>query len=180
MAKKKVVVPDEVLMTKIYIIRGIKVMIDRDLAELYGVETKYLKRQVRRNEKRFPEDFMFQMSKEELKDWRSQFVTSNADKMGLRYPPYVFTEQGVAMLSGVLNSDRAINVNIQIMRIFCKMRELISSHKELINKLKEIEDRLEGHDNEIIVMFEYMKRLKEEKEQRIEQESRKRIGYKKK
>jgi len=179
MAKKKALVPDEVLMTKIYVIRGQKVMIDRDLADLYGVETKYLKRQVRRNEKRFPEDFMFQMSKEELVDWRSQFVTSNADKMGLRYPPYVFTEQGVAMLSGVLNSDRAINVNIQIMRIFCKMRQLISSHQELIDRLKQIEQRLGGHDSEIVVLFEYLKKLMEEKEQENEQESRKRIGYKK-
>lgn len=171
-------IPDEVVMTKIYVIRGHKVMMDRDLAELYGVETKYLKRQVRRNEKRFPVDFMFQMTKEELANWRSQFVTSKSDKMGLRYPPMVFTEQGVAMLSGVLNSDRAIAVNIQIMRIFWRMRQLITSHQDLIKRLDRIEQRLEGHDHEIVVLFEYLKKLTHEKEQRIEHESRKRIGFK--
>lgn len=177
--EEKALIPDEVVMTKIYVIRGQKVMMDRDLAELYGVETKYLKRQVRRNEKRFPEDFMFQMTKEELTNWRSQFVTSNSDKMGLRYPPMVFTEQGVAMLSGVLNSDRAITVNIQIMRIFCRMRQLIASHQELIDRLDQIEQKLEGHDHEIVLLFEYLKKLMEEKEQQIEHESRKRIGFNK-
>jgi len=110
-------------------------MLDRDLAELYGVETKYLKRQVKRNIKRFPEDFMFELNKDEFEDWRSQFVTSKSDKKGLRYAPYAFTEQGVAMLSGVLNSERAINMNIQIMRIFTKMRQLVMSHKEILKRL---------------------------------------------
>ena len=102
------ILPDEAIASKIYLIRGEKVMLDRDLAELYGVETKYLKRQVRRNLLRFPEDFMFELTQEEFKIWRSQFVTSNQDKMGLRYPPFAFTETGVAQLSGVLNSERAI------------------------------------------------------------------------
>jgi len=179
MADNKPSIPDEVVMTKIYHIRDQKVMMDRDLAELYGVETKYLKRQVRRNTKRFPEDFMFEMTKKELEDWRSQFGTSNAEVMGLRVPPFVFTEQGVAMLSGVLNSDRAIDMNIQIMRIFTKMRKLISSHEGMMERLDKIEQKLEGHDNEIVVLFEYLKKLMTEKEQRIEQETRKRIGYKK-
>ena len=113
---KSVTVAEEAIISKICLIRGQKVMIDRDLAELYGVETKQLKRQVRRNIDRFPEDFMFELSEEEFQEWRSQFGTSNeGDKMGLRYAPYVFTEQGVAMLSSVLNSESAIKVNIQIM-----------------------------------------------------------------
>lgn len=103
-------------MSKIYVIRDQKVMLDRDLAELYGVETKVLKQAVRRNMTRFPEDFMFEMTKEELENWRSQFVTSKEDRQGLRYMPFCFTEQGVTMLSCVLNSERAIHVNIQIIR----------------------------------------------------------------
>ena len=114
MKEKKSMLPDEVVMSKIYVIRGVKVMIDRDLAELYDVETKYLKRQVKRNLIRFPEDFMFKLNEQEFKEWRSQFVTSNEDKMGLRYAPYAFTEDGVAQLSTVLVSERAIKVNIQM------------------------------------------------------------------
>jgi len=106
------IVPIERVANKIYSIRKTRVMLDRDLAELYGVKTKALKQAVRRNITRFPEDFMFELTKEEFTNWRSQFVTSNHDKMGLRYSPMVFTEQGVAMLSSVLNSDRAIQVNI--------------------------------------------------------------------
>ena len=106
-------IPLENIQSKIYLIRGHKVILDRDLALLYGVETKYLKRQVNRNIKRFPDDFMFQLNDDEFNNWRSQFVTSNSsDKMGLRYPPFAFTEQGIAMLSGILNSERAISVNI--------------------------------------------------------------------
>src|SRR5688500_6087821 len=106
MTENKTIIPDEIIMTKIYIIRGQKVMLDRDLAQLYGVETKQLKRQVKRNIERFPEDFMFELSEHEFGEWRSQFGTSNeGDKMGLRYAPYVFTEQGVAQLSSVLNSS---------------------------------------------------------------------------
>ncbi len=106
-----ITLPMERITGKIVMLRGMKVMLDRDLAELYGVETKVLKRQVRRNIDRFPSDFMFELTKDELTDWRCQFVTSNSDKMGLRYPPMAFTEQGVAMLSSVLNSKRAIQVN---------------------------------------------------------------------
>ena len=124
-------VPVERIESKIFLLRGKKVMLDRDLAELYGVETKYLKRQVRRNLDRFPPDFTFKLSKQEFKDWRRQFVTSNsADKMGLRYPPYAFTEPGVAMLSSVLNSNRAIHVNIQIIRTFIKYVVLCSFYMD--------------------------------------------------
>ena len=120
-----VAIPDEVVMNKIYLIRDKKVMLDRDLAELYGVETKRLKEAVRRNIDRFPEEFMFELTKEEFSNWRSQFATSNADKMGLRVPPFAFTEYGVLMLASVLNSERAIQVNIQIIKIFTKMREML-------------------------------------------------------
>ena len=178
MSKK--MIPDEIVMSKIYLFRGQKVMLDRDLAELYGVETKYLKRQVKRNISRFPEDFMFELNKDEFEDWRSQFVTSKSDKKGLRYAPYAFTEQGVAMLSGVLNSERAINMNIQIMRIFTKMRQLVMSHKEILKRLDKIESTIEGQGHEIQVLFEYIKRLMQEQETVKVQSSRKKIGFKKK
>src|SRR6266567_7578225 len=116
-AINSIIVTDETIISKIYLVRGQKVMMDRDLAELYGVETKQLKRQVKRNIDRFPDDFMFELNDDEFQNWRSQIGTSNSnegDKMGLRYAPFVFTEQGVAMLSSVLNSERAIKVNIQI------------------------------------------------------------------
>lgn len=177
--KKEPTIPDEVLMSKIYVIRDQKVMIDRDLAELYGVETKRLKEQVRRNIDRFPEDFMFEMTKEELENWRSQFATSNRDIMGLRRPPFVFTEHGVLMLSSVLNSKQAIKMNIQIMRIFTKMKEMLLTHKDLLLKFEQIELTVSSHDNQIVVLFEYLKKLMEEKEIKQKQESRKRIGFRK-
>src|SRR5262245_30140496 len=107
-SKKIILIPDEVVMNKIYMVRGQKIMLDRDLAELYRVETKRLKEAVRRNIDRLPNDFMFEMSSEELENWRTQFATSNSEKMGLRHSPFCFTEQGVAMLSSVLNSETAI------------------------------------------------------------------------
>ncbi len=119
MDKKGVMIPVERIKQLIVFIRGQKVMLDRDLAELYGIETKVLKQAVRRNIKRFPDDFMFELTKEEFENWRSQFVTSNRDKMGLRYKPMAFTEQGVAILSSVLRSERAIEVNIAIMLPSC-------------------------------------------------------------
>jgi ORF6N domain len=153
-------VADENIMSRIYLIRGCKVMIDRDLAGLYMVETKQLKRQVKRNIERFPEDFMFELSPEEFQDWRSQFGTSNhEDKMGLRYSPYVFSEQGVAMLPSVLNSPTAIAVNIQIIRIFTKMREMLLNHKDILLKLEQLERKVTGQDVDIKIIFEYMKQL---------------------
>ncbi|HWK03411.1 MAG TPA: ORF6N domain-containing protein [Puia sp.] len=148
-------------------------MIDRDLAELYGVETKQLKRQVRRNIDRFPDDFLFELSAEEFQEWRSQFGTSNeGDKMGLRYAPYVFTEQGVAMLSSVLNSERAIKVNIQIIRIFTRMRELLLTHKDILLKLEQLERKVTGHDEDIQLIFNYLKQLLNPP-----QEPRPRVGF---
>lgn len=137
--KSIAIIPDERIIGKIYYIRGEKVIFDRDLAVLYGVETKALNQAVKRNIKRFPGDFMFKLNQEEMLNWKSQIVTSKSDKMGLRKPFSVFTEQGVAMLSSVLNSDRAIQVNIQIMRTFTRMRKFLSTHKELRDKIEKME-----------------------------------------
>ena len=166
--EKEIKITEESVISKIYSIRDKKVMIDKDLAELYGVETKYLKRQVKRNIKRFPEDFMFEMSKEEFQHWRSQFVTSNSsEKMGLRYAPYVFTEQGVAMLSGVLHSDRAIMVNIQIMRAYSQIQELLTNNLNF---------KISNHSKNIELVFNYLDELIDKKEN---QKPRTRIGYNK-
>jgi hypothetical protein len=175
---EKVIIPDELILRKIYQIRGQKVMLDMDLAELYGVETKQLKRAVRRNAKRFPSDFMFELSKEELENLRSQFGTSSWG--GSRYPPMAFSEQGVSMLSSVLNSNRAILVNIRIIRIFVEMRELMMTHNDITEKLKNIEQKLSFHDDSIRSIFEYLRQLEQDKKQREEQANRKRIGFRKK
>jgi phage regulator Rha-like protein len=135
------VVPIEIIENKIYLIRNLKVMLDRDLADLYGVETKALKQAVRRNIKRFPADFMFELNRTEFENWRSQFVTSKSDKMGLRHKPMAFTEQGVAMLSSVLKGDRAIQVNIQIMRTFTQLRKMLSTHEDLKKKIESMEKK---------------------------------------
>lgn len=127
--------------SKIFVIRGRKVMLDRDLAELYGVSTKVLNQAVKRNKKRFPSDFMFQLKNQEIINLKSQFVTSSWG--GLRWHPYAFTENGVAMLSSVLNSERAIQVNIEIMRTFTRLNQYLSTHKELAQRFKELEDRVE-------------------------------------
>jgi hypothetical protein len=157
MGDKKALVPTEVIVTKIIFLRGEKVLLDRDLAELYGVETKQLKRAVRRNIKRFPEDFMFELSKEEWENLRCHFGTSSWG--GIRYAPMAFTEQGVAMLSSVLNSARAIEVNIAIMRAFVQLRKMIASNDELARKLRELEHRLEKHDKDIGLIFEAIREL---------------------
>ncbi len=152
-------------------------MLDRDLAELYGVETKYLKRQVKRNGERFPGDFMFELDKEEFKNWRSQFGTSNpSDKMGLRYAPYVFTEQGVAMLSSVINSPTAIKVNIQIIRVFTKIRKMLTDTLNLKLEIEEIKKKLTSQSKNIELVFNYLDELVEKKEN---PKPRKQIGYKK-
>src|SRR5688500_9219114 len=139
---KNLILADETVISKIYLIRGKKVMLDRDLAELYGVLTKNLNKAVKRNLDRFPEDFMFQLSKKETDDLRFQFGTSKSEHGGARYSPYVFTEQGVAMLSSVLNSKQAIAVNIQIIRVFTRMRELLLTHKDILAKLEHLERKL--------------------------------------
>jgi hypothetical protein len=137
---------EETISNKIYFIRNQKVMLDRDLAILYGIETKVLKQAVKRNLSRFPEDFMFELTKSEFENWRSQFVTSNSDKMGLRYVPMAFTEHGVLMLSSVLKSDKAIQTNIQIMRIFTKVRQILVDTTEIKIDILQIQKKLENHE----------------------------------
>ena len=138
---QELIINENNIKDKIYNIRNQQVMLDRDLAELYGVETKVLNQAVKRNEARFPNDFMFQLSKEEFQNWRSQFVTSNSDKMGLRRPPYAFTEQGVSMLSAVLKSDIAIGISVKIIRAFVEMRKIINSDNALFYKIDFLEKR---------------------------------------
>lgn len=157
--RSEVLVPVEIIQRKIFLIRGHKVMFDRDLAELYGVETRRLNEQVKRNIKRFPLDFMFQLTKQEAKDWMSQIAISNKEKMGIRKMPRVFTEQGVAMLSSILNSDQAIEVNIQIMRVFVKIKEMLASHKDLAHKIEDLERKLGEHDKRIILIFDAIKQM---------------------
>ena len=172
---KELMIPDELVMNRIYLIRGQKVMLDRDLAELYDVDTRRLKEAVRRNIDRFPVDFMFEMTQEELENWRSQFATSNSEKMGLRRPPFCFTEQGVAMLSSVLKSETAIRVNIQIIRVFTRMRGMIMTHKDILLQLEKIEKKLTGHDEDLALVFKYLKQLLNPP-----QPPRQKIGFKRK
>jgi phage regulator Rha-like protein len=174
----KNMVPEEVIMSKIYIIRDQKVMLDRDLAELYGVETKQLKRAVRRNIGRFPSDFMFELTKEEFTNWRYQFGTSNREKMGLRIPPFAFTEHGIFMLASVLNSEKAIQMNIQIVRIFSKLRQILYNNEKIVEKLKQVEKSILDHEEKILVIFEYIKQLEIVKQKEQDFKNRKRMGYK--
>lgn len=163
-------IPVERIENKIYFIRGRKVMLDRDLAELYGVTTGALNQAVRRNQRRFPIDFMFQMSDIELKNWISQFVISNSDRMGWRKPPLVFTEQGVAMLSTVLKSDRAIDVNIQIMRTFTRLRKMLAENDYLCRKVEAMELQ---YDKNFKVVFDAIRSILTEPEQAQDE-----IGFK--
>jgi hypothetical protein len=150
-------VPAERIECAILLVRGHKVMLDGDLAVLYGVRVKALNQAVKRNLRRFPKDFMFQLTKKELEDWRSQIVTSNpAAKMGLRRRPYAFTEQGVAMLSSVLHSQRAIDVNVEIMRAFVRLREILATHKELARKLDTLEKK---YDAQFRIVFDAIRNL---------------------
>jgi ORF6N domain len=161
-------IPEERIESKIFLIRGQKVMLDRDLARLYGVKTHVFNQAVKRNIDRFPEDFMFQLTKAEfenltfqsgISNLKSQFVISRWG--GRRTLPYAFTEQGVAMLSSVLKSKRAVHVNIAIMRAFVKLRQILSTHKEVSRKLKELEQRIEGHDKGIKSIFDAIRKLME-------------------
>ena len=164
---KEVTIPIEKIPAKIYLIRDQKIMLDRDLAELYGVETALLKRAVRRNRDRFPNDFMFELSKSELDDLRCQFGTSRWG--GTRYSPFAFTEQGVAMLSSVINSERAIQVNIQIMRTFTQLMNMLSTHEDLKHKIEAMEEK---YDEQFRIVFEAITQLLE-----VDQKPKKKIGY---
>jgi hypothetical protein len=171
-------VPDGVLWSKIHLIRGLKVMLDFDLAELYEVETRALKQAVKRNIDRFPADFMFQLTKTEWKE-----VITNCDNLpeGVKYSPatpFSFTEHGVLMLSSVVNSDRAIKVNIQVMRIYVHMREMMMLNKDILHRLESIERNINGQERKFRTVFEYLKQFEQTRQQELKQKDRPRIGYK--
>ena len=163
--------PDELIISKIYVLRGQKVMLDRDIAELYQVQTRILNQSVKRNAARFPEDFMFQLNDEEMQILISQNVTSSWG--GYRKLPFAFTEQGVSMLSGVLNSQVAIQVHIQIIRIFTKMRELLLTNKVILLKLERMEKDVKENKQDIAVIFKALKQLVEQPKPK-----RRMIGFK--
>ncbi len=167
------ILPDEVVMNKIYIIRGQKVMLDSALAELYGVETKQLKRQVNRNLERFPEDFMFELTEQEFENLRCQIGTSSWG--GSRYLPMAFTEHGVLMLSSVLSSPKAIQVNIQIMRIFTLIKQALTDNTELRLIIEELKKKTDNNTKNIEVVFQYLDELMNKPENT---EPRTQIGYK--
>ena len=171
----KLVIPDEVIMSKIYFIRNQKVMMDSDLAELYGVETRRLNEQVKRNPLRFPIDFMFQLTENEFNLLKSQFATSSWG--GRRKLPFAFSEHGVLMLSSVLNSEKSINVNIQIMRIFTKVRQLLTNNLSVKLEIEEIKKKLENQNKNIELVFSYLDELLEKTEN---PQPRKQIGFKRK
>lgn len=171
--KSSSVVSDHSVENKIYFLREQKVMIDSDLAELYGVETRVLNQAVNRNRERFPEDFMFQLDKPEWDNLKSQIVISSYG--GRRTLPYAFTEHGVLMLSSVLNSSKAIQVNIQVMRVFTKIRQALTDHSKLNNEIVEIKKQLSDHSQNIDEVFKYLDELISKKELK---DPRKRIGFK--
>ena len=174
----KTEIPDEIITSKIYVIRDIKVMLDEDLAELYNVTTGNLNKAVKRNAARFPEDFMFQLTKKEFNDLLFQF--GRASWGGRRTAPIAFTEQGVAMLSGVLHSERAIKVNIQIMRVFTRMREMLETHKVILKKLDNLERKGLEHDEKIILIIEYLKSLEQSRQKDTDQKKLRSVGFKRK
>ncbi len=181
------------IQNRIYEVRGERVMLDRDLAGLYEIETKVLNQAVKRNIKRFPKDFMFQLTKEEFEDLRlqigpskndgslrSQFVTlKNGRGQHLKYLPFVFTEQGVAMLSGVINSDKAISMNIAIMRAFVAVRQVLLKQNDIKKQLKEIKERIDEHDVQLNQLYDAMENLLDEKAAQRKWDDRERIGFKK-
>lgn len=168
---EKITIPDEIIINKIYVIRGQKVMLDRDLAELYDVQTRRLKEQVRRNISRFPEEFMFELTKEELEEWRTEYASSNRDVMGIRIAPFVFTEHGILMLSSILNSEKAIQMNIQIIKTFVQLRRIANNYEGLMEKIQQIESQTNEQFSEI---YEVLQRLLSKPEEK----PRPKIGYK--
>lgn len=170
--KTKAITPAQRIESRILVARGHKVILDSHLAELYGVTTRRLNEQVRRNRERFPADFMFQLSADEVKALKSQIATSNDGRGGRRTRPYVFTEHGAIMAAGVLNSPRAIEASVYVVRAFVKLREMLSTHKELARRLGELERRIEGQDEEIMALFDAIRQLMEPIEK-----SGKRIGF---
>ena len=172
--KTSLIISDELVINKIYYKREQKVMLDSDLATLYEVETKQLKRQVRRNTERFPDDFMFELTSEEFNSLRSQIGTLKRGEH-VKYIPMAFTEQGVAMLSSVLNSERAINVNLQFIRIFTRIRQMLIDNTDLRLEIEKIKTKLDNQGKNMELVFRYLDELIEKKS---ESKPRKRIGYK--
>ena len=172
---KAIIITEKTIESKIYFIRGQKVMMDADLAGMYGLETKRLKEQVKRNRDRFPEDFMFELTAKEAEDLsRSQFATLKRG-YNIKYLPYAFTEHGVLMLSSVLRSEQATEVNIRIMRVYSKMKELLMLNKDILLKLEKLERSSDKHDKDIQIIFSYIKKLIEQPVK----EKTTRIGFKK-
>jgi ORF6N domain len=172
------VIPDETVIRKIYLFCGEKVIPDSDLAELYGVETKYLKRQVIRNIERFPDDFMFELTSREYQSLRSQFGTLKRGAHS-KYLAYAFTEQGVAMLSSVINSPKAIDMNIAIMRASVEMRKFLNSNKKIGAQIKTLFEKVGGHDAHLKGIYDAIENLLDEKAEKKGWEERERIGFKK-
>jgi hypothetical protein len=173
----KIIVPEEAVLTKIFVIRGKKVMIDADLANLYEVPTKRLNEQIRRNKGRFPEHFMFQLNKDE----KDELVAKCDHLKNLKYSsflPYAFTEYGVLQAANVLNSDRAVMMGNRIIEVFIKMHEMLFAHKDLFLEIELIKNQLTDYDNKFLIIFEYLKQLEQSKQQELEQANRKRIGFK--
>ena len=172
--ENKLAVIDDFVVNKIYIIRGLKVMLDKDLAELYGIETKRLKEQVKRNIERFPEKYMFELTIEEVEDSRSQIATLKRGQ-NVKYLPYAFTEHGILMLSNVINSKRAIEVSMRIIDVFILLRESQTNQTELFLEIEMIKNKLNNHSKNIELVFQYLDELIEKKEQGQE---RVLVGYK--
>lgn len=179
MAKEinKLAIPDEIITSKIYLVRDKKVMLDRDLAVLYDIKAIRLREQVKRNLERFPENFMFQLCENEVDILVSQNAIPSRQHLGGSLP-YAFTEHGILMLANVIKSERAIKMSIQIIEIFVRMREMLLTYKDILYKLEEIEKKSIDHDQQIMLIFEYLKQLEALKQQELEQKNRKPIGFK--
>jgi hypothetical protein len=173
--KNEMIITQEVIMSKIFIMRGQKVILDKDLAELYEVETKALKQAVKRNMDIFPEHFMFELTENEFKNLRSQIVTSSWG--GQRYLPFVFTELGVLQLANVLKSVRARRMSVRILEVFVKMREMLTTHKDILFKIEKIVEKMDEHDDQILLIFKYLQQIEQSRQQEEQLAERRRIGF---
>lgn len=171
-----IIPPEHAIISKIYLIRSKKVMLDRDLAELYGVKALRLREQVKRNSDRFPENCRFRLTDEETNFMVSQNAIPSRQHLGGHFP-YVFTEHGVLMLANVLKSERAIKMSIRIIEVFIKIREMLLTQKDILLKLEKLEQKVIGHDDKIIVIFEYLRQIEQSRQQQDDQANRKRIGF---
>ena len=174
--KHALTISEEEIVRKIYLVRGKKIMLDKDLAELYKVKAFRLREQVKRNIERFPENFMFRLTEQETNFMVSQNAIPSKQQLG-GHLPYAFTEHGVLMLANVLRSESAIKMSIRIIEVFVKVREMLLAHKDILLKLEKIEQKLAGHDEEIVLILEFLKQFEQAKQQKDKQASRKKIGY---